>query len=143
MKKIWIILSVSLLLIDQIVKQILIVHPNIFGFSVSIIKNDRFILGYGPTFDFIFWVMIFLILLLSIWVIDKPPRQNFAFLIMLSGAASNLIDRVFRGGVIDYLKIADLRCNLADIYLLIGLIYYLYLLGKENEKNQNKVSRHK
>lgn len=142
----WWLLAIILLLLDQLLKWWLLKTGNLLGFHLEVVKNNKFVLGYGPSIDLFFWVVIFIILVMAIFLMKNPKKQKIAILIMLSGAISNLIDRFARGGVIDYfnLKLGNgLYFNLADIYLLLALIYYLYLTGKENEKQTgNKIFRH-
>lgn len=142
----WWLLAIILLLLDQLLKWWLLKTGNLLGFHLEVIKNNKFVLGYGPSIDLFFWVVIFIILVMAIFLMKNPKKQKIAILIMLSGAISNLIDRFARGGVIDYFNFKlgnGLYFNLADIYLLLALIYYLYLAGKENEKQTgNKIFRH-
>lgn len=142
----WWLLAIILLLLDQLLKWWLLKTGNLLGFHLEVIKNNKFVLGYGPSIDLFFWVVIFIVLVMAIFLMKNPKQQKIAILIMLSGALSNLIDRFTKGGVIDYfnLKLGNgLYFNLADIYLLTALIYYLYLAGKENEKQTgNKIFRH-
>lgn len=62
----------------------------------------------------------------------KNRTANFALLTLLVvGAASNLIDRLVFGHVIDYLRFATGIINLADVYIAAGFILYLWQLRKE------------
>jgi lipoprotein signal peptidase len=64
-------------------------------------------------------------------LVDYAWRNNYKYKLwgaglMFIGGASNLIDRVFAGGVIDMLYLfTGLSFNLADIYLVVGAILLL------------------
>ena len=61
---------------------------------------------------------------------------------MLSGAFGNVIDRMIRGYVVDFLEITFIKWpvfNLADIYVVIGACLILFLslfVIKEDEKKE-------
>lgn len=136
-EKIWLVLLFALILIDQFTKWILLRYPHFLNSIFSVTLNSKFILGYGPSFDLFFWISTLIILILALVIAKRSLWQNYFLSIMIAGAVSNLIDRFLRGGVVDYFKIHFidyLNFNLADLYLIIGLFCYLYVLGRENEK---------
>lgn len=62
-------------------------------------------------------------------------------LLVLAGGIGNLIDRLFRGYVIDYIDINNLFefpvFNLADVFIVVGitiLIIYVLLDGKRKQE---------
>lgn len=65
------------------------------------------------------------------------------FLIMIiSGGTSNLIDRIFRGYVIDYIDINQIFkypiFNIADISIVLGVtLLILYIITKTIKKQEN------
>lgn len=63
-------------------------------------------------------------------------------IMIISGGTSNLIDRVFRGYVIDYIdtnKIFNYPVfNIADISVVIGVILLIcYIIVKNNNRQEN------
>ena len=63
---------------------------------------------------------------------DKLNNKTIIVLSMIiSGGVGNLIDRIFRGGVLDFIKIANFPIfNLADSFIVIGWILLIFnLLG--------------
>lgn len=122
-------LGLLLIVIDQLVKWWVLSH------SSFVIKNPGFIFGYGPNLDLFFWVALFLILILFLFTIKKT-KSVYSVTIMLAGASSNLLDRLTKGGVVDYLKIRifpDLVFNLADIILISGVIIYVWQNWRDNK----------
>ncbi len=70
---------------------------------------------------------LFLIILLVIWLVKifKEKRSNYwnkaGIVLILTGALSNLIDKLFLGCVLDFLQIPFWPLfNLADIWISIG-----------------------
>lgn len=152
-----IIISIILLCIDQISK-LLVVNLLTKTDSLTIIKNF-FYLTYinndGAAFSILVGKRIFLILIavlvivMLIRYIKKNNIQNKLELVSLAliigGSLGNLMDRVVRGYVIDFLdfKIFNYNFpifNLADTFIVIGVIL---LLLKEIRKENNLDSRNK
>lgn len=152
-----IIISIILLCIDQISK-LLVVNLLTKTDSITIIKNF-FYLTYinndGAAFSILVGKRIFLILIavlvivMLIRYIKKNNIQNKLELVSISliigGSLGNLMDRVVRGYVIDFLdfKIFNYNFpifNLADIFIVIGVFL---LLLKELRKENNLDSRNK
>lgn len=152
-----IIISIILLCIDQISK-LLIVNLLTKTNSIAIIKNF-FYLTYinndGAAFSILVGKRVLLILIavlvivMLILYIKKNNIQNKLELVSISliigGSLGNLIDRVVRGYVIDFLdfKIFNYNFpifNLADTFIVIGVFL---LLLKEIRKENNLDSRNK
>ncbi len=104
-----------------------IINPGgAFGFNFKFINA-----GLGP----IIITLIAIGLGYSFW---ERPKLRFAIVFFVAGALGNLIDRIFRPGVIDFI---DLKYwpsfNLADILIAAGLVWFAYLLtfGKTKQEN--------
>ena len=152
-----IITSIILLCIDQITK-LLVVNLLTKTNSIAIIKNF-FYLTYinndGAAFSILVGKRILLILvailviIMLIHYIKKNNIQNkleiVSLALIIGGSLGNLIDRVVRGYVIDFLdfKIFNYNFpifNLADTFIVIGVFL---LLLKEIRKENNLDSRNK
>ena len=81
------------------------------------------------------------VLVLLAWAVFKPlfrhPLGRGCLTLVLAGAVGNLIDRTFRGFVVDMFNVLFMRVavfNVADICVVVGGIaagiYYLFLAGK-------------
>ena len=152
-----IIISIILLCIDQIAK-LLVINLLTKTDSIAIIKNF-FYLTYinndGAAFSILVGKRIFLILvaiiviIMLIHYIKKNNIQNkleiVSLALIIGGSLGNLMDRVVRGYVIDFLdfKIFNYNFpifNLADTFIVIGVFL---LLLKEIRKENNLDSRNK
>jgi len=99
---------------------------------------------YNPGIAFgwlssLFLLTLFLSLLAIIFLTFSllslsPFREKYPLLLLLAGAGSNLIDRIWRGGVVDYLQLHKLpwSFNLADLLIIWGSIHFLILSLKKD-----------
>jgi signal peptidase II len=67
-------------------------------------------------------------------MIDKKTSVSLAM--MIAGGISNIIDRIFRGAIFDFITIGSFPIfNLADSFIVIGwilfVIYLISFLGKK------------
>lgn len=139
-KKILLIIFIILIsiCIDQIVKQIVI--KNVFNSSIQIIKgvlnftyveNTGGAYGIGSNNILIFIIINIIILgILMKFAISKREEIDTISLIAISliiaGGMGNLIDRVARGYVVDFVDINPVLkypvFNIADIFVVTGCI---------------------
>ncbi len=72
------------------------------------------------------------------------PKTMFLLSTALAGGLSNLIDRIFRGYVVDFINLLIIpsypRCNLADIFLVVSwfLLVFAFVAKAREELNINK-----
>ena len=122
-------LIIALILIDQIVKWWVLNHQLFVRF------NEGFIFGWGKNWDLFFWISCIIIIVLFLATIKRPGLQVYNLVVILAAAVSNLIDRIFRGGVVDYWQInyfgVNIFFNLADVLLILGVAIYAWQVGKE------------
>lgn len=131
--KILLIISISIIVIDQFtkflinkfIKDSVKIIPRIF--EIEIIKNVGIAFGINSgNIKNIFITLIFLALI--IYFIKKQfklidIKTMISLSLMLAGGISNLIDRITRGGVLDFIKISTFPIfNIADISIVIGWI---------------------
>jgi len=127
-------LMVFLVTIDQVIKWWVLRHPL---YMPHVKLNSGFIFGLGHNIDLFLWVSCILIVILFLLTIKRPALQTYNLFVILGAALSNLIDRIFRGGVLDYWRISyfhtEIFFNLADIILVLGVMLYAWQVGKENQ----------
>ena len=80
-----------------------------------------------------------------IFYIVKEIKKNIdnnlsllSFSLILGGAVGNLIDRIFRGYVVDFISFTLFKremsiFNVADMYITIGVILLIYIVLKEGK----------
>lgn len=149
-----IILSIIFLIIDQITK-ILVVNSLVPGENIEIIKNIFSIIytnNTGAAFSILLGKRIFLIVVavLIIGVLLYYIKRNkiekkidiIALSFVIGGSLGNLIDRIVRGYVIDFIsiKIGNYNFpifNVADILIVIG-VFLLLLSSRRRQSDDNK-----
>lgn len=105
--------------------------------------NARFVFGWwGDNIVAIIFSFCFIALIL--WAYRRRIFGNqWALLLLLSGAISNVLDRIVYGGVIDYLDLFFLpRFNLADLAIILGVIIWIWSLlrsGGEDKKTNTSI----
>lgn len=151
-----IILIISLIIFDQISK-VLITNYFEVGDSLSIINNFFkffYIKNTGAAFG-IFMnskvTLIIITLMLIVYLIIELKKNinnkviSISLSLIISGALGNLIDRIFRGYVVDFISftIFDKEMaifNVADTFITFGVVLLLIYLFKEgkHERSNNK-----
>lgn len=145
---------IFLIIIDQIAKIAII--KNIYNSSLTVINGilnftyaentgGAFSIGNNSTIMFII-VSIIVIILLAKFIISKreemPLNIQIALCLILSGGIGNLIDRIIRGFVIDFIDFNQLIkypiFNIADIYIVVGcvIIGINLIINTINERNK-------
>ena len=140
-----ILVCIGLIVIDQVSKFLAIVKlapienitviPGILDFT--------FVKNYGAAFGILqgqswFFVIITIVILggilVAFWKLPKQREFNYVrwtLLVLAAGAVGNLIDRFFRGYVVDFFEFTFFSYpvfNVADIYVVVGTAILAFLL---------------
>ena len=143
---------VILVALDQIIKFAMhsikpntVIIPGLLGIQYT--ENTGTIYGLLEGFNGLF---IFLSLLLCIAIgayangnVTKNSLNQRCYFLIISGGIGNLIDRVARGYVIDYISMKWFGVfNISDMFIIFGVISVILLevkeqirSGKENKKD--------
>ena len=142
MKKITI-FSLLIIILDQIIKFVVIQNMELYS-SIIIIKNFFSILSGNV----VFLSLISLIVLVAIYIYLSKKKsfnkiQTITYSMLIGGIVGNMIDRIFRGFVIDYLDFSILKYNFpvfnfADICIVVSAIILLIFSIKEEKSCDTK-----
>lgn len=138
MKVIAVLLIAVLLGVDQLAKYWaanvlraqgdVMIWPNVFHFTY--VENRGAAFGMLQNKQWFFVIMTVIVLAFIIWYWKSIPCNKwgswmkFALILIISGALGNLIDRVVRGYVVDFLYFVLIDFpvfNIADICVVIGV----------------------
>ena len=152
-----ILMIIALILIDQIVKIIIFNTIGTSGETITLIPKIlslTYVENIGAAFG-IFGERIILIgvNIVIIFVIVKlltskkyqfVKSAKFGMSLVLAGGIGNLIDRIFRGYVIDYLDITQLFnypvFNIADICIVLGVVILFVTILINTVKSQENIN---
>lgn len=127
-------------LLDRFLKNFFIQNPQHSGDFIVGIVSWRFVQNYGISFGwfsnrqvifqylFILVAAMLIIGILNFLILAYRKRENisiFFLTLILAGAISNFIDRVWYGYVVDYLDISFFTVlNLSDIMITVGIVAF-------------------
>ena len=128
---------ILLMLIDQLTKYFAnTIKPNfdVLGdfLRIQYIENTGTIFGLFENSNDI-WIVfaIILCILIAIYMKNKVDKKSFkerVFMLILAGGIGNLIDRIFRGFVIDFISVKWIGVfNFSDMYIVIAVIILVAL----------------
>ena len=133
--KLMIFLIIIFLLLDQLSKILAINFNNLkLGFiQIENVYNDGIAFGMNSG-NLSNAILVFLVICIIINFVynQKEKLDNktaIALSMVISGGIGNLIDRIFRGGVFDFIKIWNFPVfNLADCFIVVGWILLIWNL---------------
>lgn len=148
--------TIILVVIDQILKFIVICNRDVL--PIQVIKNvvqfsyqENFGIAFGiaaggrSIFIIVNLVIIGIIIkFLSTQMTNLSELKKILLSIIIAGGIGNLIDRIFRGYVIDYIDFTQIInfpiFNFADIMIVIGTIGFAIVIIKDmiRENKENK-----
>lgn len=151
------ILMVVLVAIDQLVKYLVLQNIPLGGHVpfIPYLVELSYVQNTGAAFSMFAehtWVLalvslaVSLLLAAAIWKsFFHHPLGKIALTLLLSGAVGNLLDRAFRGFVVDMFNLLFMNFavfNVADICVVVGGIaaglYYLFLAPKLEPKRKGE-----
>ena len=142
-----IIISILITILDQIIKFI-IDKKVLFIEVIPKLFNIHKVYNYGVAFSFLenkrYLILLFSFILIYFLFnlrkdLPKTKKYDILFGVILGGILGNLIDRVFRGYVIDYFETFILGIsfpifNLADICITLGIILMILMITGGQKK---------
>ncbi len=153
---IYAIIAAALVALDQLVKYLVMTNipPEGHVPFIPYLLELTYVTNTGAAFSIFSehtWVLALVslvmsvVLALALWKnFFRHPFGKLALTLLLAGAVGNLIDRAFRGFVVDMFNVLFMRFavfNVADICVVVGGIaagfYYLFLWDKLEKKNDD------
>ena len=146
---IYALIAAALVAVDQLVKYLVMTNIPLGGHVpfIPYILELTYVTNTGAAFSMFSehtWALALVslvmsaVLALALWKeLFRHPLGKMTLTLLLAGAVGNLIDRAFRGFVVDMFNVLFMRFavfNVADICVVVGGIaagiYYLFLMDK-------------
>ncbi len=103
--------------------------------GITHFKNDKFAFSLPIPDLFIYLIYLVIAVIVALYIVLKGKKfdqvDRFAWVLVISGAISNIFERLLFGYVYDYIRIFNGVFNFADGCIIIGLIILLF-------RNKNK-----
>jgi lipoprotein signal peptidase len=137
--KIWILIIFGLIVIDQFTKFIAAQS------GWPIFYNDEFAFSLPLPFVLMYLIYALVIIGIAVYLYRTWNRlnkiQHYAWCFVLAGGLSNIGERLVLGAVTDFIPIANGMLNMADFFIIIGLLLLLTSRRyKIEERASEKVS---
>lgn len=134
--RIYLLIALAVFLLDRFLKFVIFKIPalssGIFnyraGIGLRLFRNERFAWSWPVSnrASAILSLLILVVLALTFFRFRRRRKFLLPATFIFLGAASNLFDRLFLGGVIDYIVVPwEGIINLADVMIVVGLILVL------------------
>jgi len=153
---IYAIVAAALVVLDQLVKYLVMTNIPLEGHVpfIPYLLELTYVTNTGAAFSIFSehtWILTLVslvmsvVLALALWKnFFRHPFGKLALTLLLAGAVGNLIDRAFRGFVVDMFNVLFMRFavfNVADICVVVGGIaaglYYLLFWDKLEKKDDD------
>ena len=132
------VIALIIIIVDQLTKFLVInknieIIPNFFNITYT--RNTSAAFGIG-TLNIITIISILLLIAIIAFIIkeNKKITHFIPFILIISGTIGNLIDRIFRGYVIDFIDVNIFNFpnfNIADICITLGIFFIAFILIKQ------------
>lgn len=125
--------QISKILIDRFVQEDTVILQNVL--EISKVQNEGIAFGLNKqNVSNIALTFLVLAIIIRFVVTQKKHltiKTTIFISMMIAGGISNVIDRIFRGAVFDFIKIGDFPVfNIADSFIVIGWILFVIDLIK-------------
>lgn len=137
---------ICLVAIDQITKFFIVGYEkNIINdfLKICIVQNYGGAFGVGQTGTMTFIITNVIVIGIIIRFMNMQEKQidkrtYFALSLIIAGAIANLIDKLFKGYVVEFIVIKSLAFNFADILIVLGWILLALFFATYTYKIKNK-----
>lgn len=135
--KIVIIVIAIVIIVDQLSK--FLIEKNVTErigtnqFAIEIVHNTGMAFGFasGNTKNIVLSILVLFIMISFIknQINEIDTKTLIAISLVMGGGISNLIDRFFRGGILDFIKVLFIpNFNIADVCICIGWVLLVIFL---------------
>lgn len=152
---IYLLIITILVILDQYVKNLVVLNIPL-GEHINLIDNFfslTYVRNYGAGFSILQNATVFLSLLSIVAIIvltymlfktkNNDTLSKISYLLIISGAIGNLIDRIRLGYVVDFLDFIIINYdypvfNIADSFITIGCFLLIFMVIMESKNAKHK-----
>lgn len=150
------VISAIIVVIDQVIKYFVVENlqsgdnvPFIGNLlTLTYVENRGAVFGIMQNMSWLFAIITMVMIAIFFYIIIKKKITNKLFIsgiiLVIGGGIGNLIDRLFRGFVVDYLQLSFFPpvCNFADYCITIGaVLMVIFVLFFSEKKDENKLEK--
>lgn len=122
-------ISIGIIILDQLIKALVI---SVGNYEI----NSGFTFGFFQNFNITAIVLSSIVLVILVIFLFKNKNHTIIFSLIFSAGLSNIIDRIIRGGVVDYIRIGNFPVfNIADVVINLSILYLILQLLNEERSN--------
>lgn len=128
-----ILLGIGVFVIDQTVKAVALANPQARHYLITPWLGWEYFPNPGIAFSLpipnlaVIAATPVIMFVIGWWWLKQPDKKNWAAAgLVLAGALSNFLDRFRLGITIDYFRILYSVINLADIAIVVGILWILF-----------------
>lgn len=146
---------ILLIAIDQMLKFIIINTVGVSGKAITVVPKLLSIIyvensgaAFGMFLERFFLIALDIVIIVFLIRLSTSKKFNFSnnfksgMSLIIAGGAGNLIDRIFRGHVIDYIDVSGMFnfpvFNFSDICIVVGVMMSFVIILIETVKSQEK-----
>lgn len=97
--------------------------PPLGDFFATISCNSG--IAFGIALPRLAFILLWSLSIVAILYLLRLEKKNLPLLLILGGALSNILDRIFQGCVIDYISFLNIPTfNLADTAICLGITWF-------------------
>lgn len=146
----WVLLPAGIIVLDQLLKVLMVLwigpdagrrHVSLFGdwLSFEYVENRGAAFGILTSATGTLAVVSILIAAGGLFMMWRDHRSHqlaaFAIALVVGGAIGNVVDRIYRGYVVDFVAVGDFpRFNLADSAISIGVVLLLVAMIRDDRQ---------
>lgn len=130
----WFLIGTVLFTITQLARWLVIATEQ------KIFLNDKFAFSLNVSTSLMYGLYFVAMIFIGHYLFTHWQRMfvisKLGFLLIITGGISNVVERIFNGAVVDYFYIANGVLNLADFYIIIGIILIFLQRGYKESSSK-------
>lgn len=132
-----------LFVLDRLLKYFAVYRPSVLqslGGFIDIRINPQMAFSL-PLWNYLYYPAIFVIFILLVYFwyksFTQKKAEQWAWALIIIGAMSNILDRIYQGGVIDFISLSFISVfNISDVYIVLGVLWLLFSIRRQSRAEE-------